>query len=85
MLPVPTERKLVFVQKLVGSELIPVHGIMVGVGRIPPLVLAGNRLVLPPVPALDVQNLTSAVAGRTRGLVLAWIGDEHVLLPVLWY
>ena len=66
-----TGRKLVFGQNPVGNELIPVHGILVDIGHIPPLVLAGNRLVLPPVPTLNVQILTSAVAGRPRGLVLA--------------
>ena len=70
-LPVPTCRELVFVQKPVGSTLGPVHGILVEVEHIPSLVLAENKPVLPPAPALDVQHLTSVVAGRIRGLLLA--------------
>ena len=64
MLPVPTDRKLVLPQKPVGGELVPVHRILVDFEHIPPLVLAGNRPILPPVPAVDV-------AGRIRGLLLA--------------
>ena len=70
-LPVPIGRELVFVQKPVGSTLIPVHGILVEVEHIPSLVLVGNKPVLLPAPALDVQHLSSVVAGRIRGLLLA--------------
>ena len=71
MLPVSTDRKLVFPQKTVGGELIPEHGILVDVEHIPPLVLAGNRPDLPSAPAVGVQLLKLVVAGRIRGLPLA--------------
>ena len=64
MLPVSTDRKLVLPQKPVEGELVSEHRVLVGVEHIPPLVLAGNRPILPPVPAVDV-------AGRIRGLLLA--------------
>ena len=70
-LPVPIGRELVFVQKPVGSKLIPVHRVLVEVEHIPSLALAGNRPVLPPAPTRDVQILSSVAAGRIRGLLLA--------------
>ena len=68
--PVPTDGELVLLSKPVGNEPVPLYGILVDDEHIPSLVLAGNRPVLPPAPALDVQILTSAVAGRIRGLLL---------------
>ena len=53
------------------GELGPEHGVLVGVGHVRPLVLAGNRPDLPPVPAVNVQLLEVAVGGRIRGLLLA--------------
>ena len=70
LLPVSTDKKLVFLEKLVEGDLAPIHEILVEVEHLPPLELAGNSPVLPPVPALDVQILPSAVAGRIRGLLL---------------
>ena len=65
------------------GELGPEHEVLVGVGHVRPLVLAGNRPDLPPVPAVDVQLLEVAIGGRIRGLLLAWVGDEHDLWPVM--
>ena len=71
LLPVPTDGKLVLLPKPVGSELVPLHGILVDGEHVPPLALAGNRPVLLSAPAVDVQILKSAKAGRIRGLLLA--------------
>ena len=71
LVPVSTDRKLVFPRKIVAGDLAPIDEILVEVEPTPPLELAGNIPVLPPVPALDVQILSSAVAGRIRGLLLA--------------
>ena len=79
LLRISNGRKLIFPQKLVEGDLTLVHGVLVEIEHTPPLELAGDRPVLPPAPALDVQILTSAVAGRIRGLLLVLIGDEHVL------
>ena len=71
LLPVPTDGGLVLLPKIVGSELVPLHGVLVDGEHVPPLALAGNRPVLLSVPAVDGQILKSAKAGRRRGLLLA--------------
>ena len=70
-LPVPTDCELVLPPKTVGSELVPLHEVLVDGEHVPPLVLAGNRPVLLSAPAVDEQILKSAKAGRRRGLLLA--------------
>ena len=45
--------------------------ILVDFEPVPPLVLAGDRLDLLPVPSVDIQLLGVVVAGRIRGLLLA--------------
>ena len=64
LVPVSTDRKLVFPQELVEGDLAPIHEILVEVEHLPPLVLVGNRPVLPHAPAVDV-------AGRIRSRLLA--------------
>ena len=71
LLPVPTDGELVLPPKTVGSELVPLHEVLVDGEHVPPLVLAGNRPVLLSAPAVDEQILKSAKAGRRRGLLLA--------------
>ena len=71
LLPVPIDGELVLLPKTVGSELVPLHEVLVDGEHVPPLVLAGNRPVLLSAPAVDEQILKSAKAGRRRGLLLA--------------
>ena len=71
LLPVPTDGELVLLPKIVGSELVPLLGILEDGEHVPPLALAGNRPVLLSVPAVDEQILKSAIVGRIRGLLLA--------------
>ena len=71
MLPVSTCGKLGLLPKVVGDELAPLHEVVVDGRHVPPLVLAGNRLVLLSAQAVDGLFLTSAIAGRKRGLLLA--------------
>ena len=54
------------------GELGPEHEVLVGVGHVRPLVVAGSRPDLPRVPAVGVQPLGVAPAGLIRGLLLAW-------------
>lgn len=65
------------------GELGPEHEVSVGIGHIRPLVLAGNRPDLPPVPAVDVQPLGVTTGGLIRGLLLAWVGNKPDLWPVM--
>ena len=53
------------------GELGPELEVLVGVGLVCPLVLLGNRPVLPPVPAVDERPLGVAIGGLIRGLLLA--------------
>ena len=80
---VPADGELVLLSKPVGNEPVPLHKILVDDEHTPPLVLAGHTPGLPPVPAVDVRLLRFAVAGRIRGLLLAGVGNEHVLWPVM--
>ena len=61
----------------------PEHGVLVGVGHVRPLVLGENGPNLPLIPAVDVQLLEVVIGGRIRGLLLACVGDEHGLWPVV--
>ena len=71
VLPLLPTGGLGFPEEPVGGELVPEHTILVDFEPVPPLVLAGDRLDLLPVPSVDVQLLGFVVAGRIRGLLLA--------------
>ena len=71
LLPVPTDGELVLPPKTIGSELVPLHGVLENGEHVPPLAIAGNRPVWLSAPAVDEQILKSAKAGRIRGLLLA--------------
>ena len=71
LLPVPTDDVVVLLPKIVGSELVPLHGILVDGEHVPPLAVVENRPFLLSAPAVDEQILISAKAGRRRGLLLA--------------
>ena len=71
LLPVPTDGGLVLLPKIVGSELVPRHGILVNGEHVRPLAVVENRPVLLFAPAVDEQILISAKADRGRGLLFA--------------
>ena len=80
MLPVPTDDEVSLLPKIVGIEFVPPHGALIDGEHRLPLAIVENRPTLLSVPAVDGQILTSAKAGRRRGLLLAGVGNELVLL-----
>ena len=80
LLPVATDEEVALLLKVVGIGLVPPHGASVDGEHRPPLAIVENRPTSLSVPAVDGRILTSAKAGRRRGLRLAGVGNELDLL-----